>query len=222
MNNFFYYIWYFFYITFNWNLRLAWFTVYHEIRGEKKYGINTVKINTLNTLSVKGDKEEAEMYQGVNYFLLEKVFGYLQSIHQNKSILDAGCGKGRVLAVAACYGFEKITGIDFAEALCDEARKNMMSYQQKFPEKKITVININAADYVIESDTNVFFFFNPFRKKIMLDVVKNILASVKINSREIYVAYANPVHKEIFISAGFEEVYHFEKLKYVSASVMRL
>ena len=54
----------------------------------------------------------------------------------------------------------------------------------------------------------------------MLEVAKNILQSLKENPREAYVVYLNPVHKEIFMSAGFEQVYHLEKLKYIEASIL--
>ena len=199
---------------------MAWFTVYHEIRGEKKYNINTSKIEDVKKLSIKGDNvEHAELYQGANYYLLEKVFDHLQTIEANQSILDFGCGKGRVLTVAAYYGFSKITGVEFAKELCDVARKNIIPVQQKFPEKIFNVIHANAVDYKIENDTNVFFFFNPFDEVVMLAVAKNILQSLKENPREVYVVYLNPVHKEIFMSAGFEQIYHFEKLKYIQASV---
>ncbi len=199
---------------------MAWFTVYHEIRGEKKYNINTSKIEDVKKLSIKGDNiEHAELYQGANYYLLEKVFDHLQTIEANQSILDFGCGKGRVLTVAAYYGFSKITGVEFAKELCDVARKNIIPVQQKFPQKIFNVIHANAVDHKIENDTNVFFFFNPFDEVVMLAVAKNILQSLKENPREVYVVYLNPVHKEIFMSAGFEQIYHFEKLKYIQASV---
>jgi len=217
---YFYYLRLFFFISFNWNIKLAWFTVYHEIRGEKKYNINTSKIEDVKKLSIKGDNiEHAELYQGANYYLLEKVFDYLQSIKVTKNIVDYGCGKGRVLAVAAYYGFSKITGVEFAKELCDTARKTIMPVQQRFPEKIFNVIHANAVDHKIEKDTNVFFFFNPFDEVVMLAVAKNILQSLKENPREVYVVYLNPVHKEIFMSAGFEQIYHFEKLKYIQASV---
>ena len=217
---YFYYLRLFFFISFNWNIKLAWFTVYHEIRGEKKYNINTSKIEDVKKLSIKGDNiEHAELYQGANYYLLEKVFDHLQTIEANQSILDFGCGKGRVLTVAAYYGFSKITGVEFAKELCDVARKNIIPVQQKFPQKIFNVIHANAVDHKIENDTNVFFFFNPFDEVVMLAVAKNILQSLKENPREVYVVYLNPVHKEIFLSAGFEQIYHFEKLKYIQASV---
>lgn len=218
---YFYFLRLFFFISFNWNLRLAWFTVYHEIRGEKKYHINTTKIENPKQLTIQGNNlEHSELYQGANYFLLEKVFDHLQTIDANNNLIDFGCGKGRVLAVAAYYDFKKITGIDFAKELCDEARKNIAPVQQKFPGKIFNVINENAVDYKIENDTDVFFFFNPFNEIVMLDVVKNILRSLKDKPRDIYVTYLNPVHKEIFLSAGFEQIFHLQKLKYIEACIL--
>jgi SAM-dependent methyltransferase len=214
------YLKYFFFIAINWNLKLAWFTIRHEISGEKKYGINTTRINNLKNIPVKGNLENAEIYQGASYYLLENVFSYLQGINANYHILDLGCGKGRVLAVAPWYGFKKITGIEFSDELCAIARKNITPVQLKFPEKIFNVIHANAADYKIEDDTNVFFFFNPFDGIVMLAVVKNILQSLKNNPREVYVVYVNPVHKEIFMSAGFEQIHHIQKMKYIQASVL--
>ncbi len=221
MNKFLQYIKYFFFIGFNWDFKLAFFTIYHEVRGEKRYGIQTTKLNDLKKLSIKGNNiNHAEIYQGSNYFLLEKVFDYLQSINADKNIVDYGCGKGRVLAVAAWYGFDKITGVEFAQELCEEAKKNMAHVQQHFPKKNFKILNIDVVDYAIEADTNVFFFFNPFDEIVMLSVVKNILSSLKKNPREAYIVYLNPVHKEIFLSAGFEEIYHFKKLQYIQASIL--
>jgi SAM-dependent methyltransferase len=145
----------------------------------------------------------------------------LQKIKTEKNIVDYGCGKGRVIVVAAFYGFKKITGIDFAKELYEEAQKNIVPLQQHFPEKTFTVIHTDAVDYQIEDDMNVFFFFNPFDEVVMLAVVKNILLSLKKRPREIYAVYLNPLYEEIFKSAGFEQVYYFEKLHYVRASILK-
>ena len=218
----FYYIKYFFFIGFNWSFPLAWFTIRHELKGEKKYHINTIELNDLRKVSLKGDIVHAEKYQGANYYLLEKVFEYLRGLDANRNILDFGCGKGRVLAVAAFYGFSELTGIDFAKELCEEARRNIAPIQQRFPEKIFNIIHANATGHKIENDTNVFFFFNPFDETVMLAVAKNILQSLKENPREVYVVYLNPVHKEIFLSAGFEQIFYLQKMKYIEASVMML
>jgi hypothetical protein len=215
------YFTYFYFIGINWNFRLALFTIIHEIKGERKYGIDSIKINRLKTLPVKGEnKSHASIYQGANYFLLEKAFDYLREINVKGSFVDYGSGKGRVMAVAAFHGFKKITGIDFAASLCAQAKENLNKLQPQFPQTKFTIVCDDAVNYRIQKEDSIFFFFNPFDEIIMLKVVKNMLQSLKENSREIYVVYMNPLHKEIFLSAGFVEEYYLMKMEYLELSIL--
>ena len=216
-----YYLKYFYFIGSNWNFRLALFTLGQEIRGEKKYGINSMALDRLNNLTVTGNNlNHASIYQGANYFLLEKAFDYLQGLNTTHNFVDFGCGKGRALAVAAYYGFKKITGIDFAKALCVAAEQNIAQIKPLYPSAEIEIICDDAINYVVRDDQNLFFFFNPFDEVVMLEVVKNILKSLKENPRHVYIVYINPVHKEIFLSAGFQEEYYVTKLEYLELSIL--
>ncbi|MEO8109183.1 MAG: class I SAM-dependent methyltransferase [Ginsengibacter sp.] len=216
-----YYLKYFFFIGSHWNFRLAFFTIWNEIKGEKKYNIRTIELDRLSMLSIKGDNlSHASIYQGANYYLLEKAFDYLASIHENKNIVDFGCGKGRVLVVAAYYGFSKIIGIDFARALCVAAEQNIQKVKGFYPDSQFSVIYDDVINYKITADENAFFFFNPFDEVVMLQVVKNILQSLKESPRHVTIIYLNPVHKEIFLSAGFEEEYYLKRLGYLELSIL--
>lgn len=217
------YLKYFWFITRHWNPRLAMFTVIKEMRGEKKYGIQTMPVDDLKRLNVEGEnKEHASIYQGANYFLLEKAFDFLKEAGASGDLVDFGSGKGRIMVVAAHYGFQQITGIDFAPALCNAGRKNIGNIKLNFPNVNFNIICEDAVNYIVGNNDNVFFFFNPFDEKIMLLVVKNILKSFKENPREIYVIYINPMDKEIFLSAGFEEEFYIEKLTYLEMSILSL
>lgn len=219
--NFFYYFKYFFFIARNWNPRLAVFTVYHEIRGERKYHINTIEIDEFRYEKIGSiNLFHASIYQGTNYFVLEKAFEYLKNKNANNAILDFGSGKGRIMVVAAHYGFKNITGVDFSESLCREADYNIEKIKPFFPATNFKIICDDATDYAIENDTDVFFFFNPFDEVVMLQVVKNVLFSLKQNARKVYIIYVNPLHKEIFLSAGFEEEYFFRKMEFLEFSIL--
>lgn len=221
--NFKNYLKYFFFITTNWNLRLAFFTIFQEIKGEKKYQIDSIEIDRLNNLTVKGEnKEYASIYQGANYFLLEKSFDYLRENNATGSIVDFGSGKGRILAVAAFYGFKKITGIDFVAALCEKAKENIKKIKPLFPNTEFSIMYMDAVNYEIRNDDSIFFFFNPFEETIMLKVVKNILKSLKEQPRIIYVVYINPIFKEIFLSANFQEIFYLKKMEYLELSILSL
>jgi len=216
-----YYLKYFYFIARNWNLRLAAFTVYHEIKGEKKYQLETVKVDTLQNQKIKSENlKHASIYQATNYFLIEHAFDFLKNEEVNLHLVDYGSGKGRIMVVAAYYGFKKITGIDFSKSLCNEAEINIEKIKLGFPSVDFEIICDDAVNYSIKNDDTVFFFFNPFDEVVMLQVVKNILASLKKNERKIYVVYVNPLHQEIFLSAGFEEEYYFKKMEYLEFVIL--
>lgn len=215
------YLKYLFFLSKNWNIHLAFFTIKHEIAGEKKYCINTTGIDKLKRLSVVGDnKINASIYQAANYYLLEKAFTFLREEKSTGTLVDFGSGKGRIMVVAAAYGFEKIKGIEFAAALSVSAKKNIDSIQWKYPETNFTILTENAVKYNVDKEDSIFFFFNPFDEKIVLEVVKNIMKSLRLYPRKVFVVYINPMHKEIFESAGFFEEYYLTKLEYLELSVM--
>lgn len=217
------YIRYFTYIALNWNLRLASFTVYHEIRGEGKYKINTTGINDLKKLELKGKfRDQAEVYQGASYHVMEKLFSRLVSLGVSGPFVDFGSGKGRVMVVAAYFGFLKITGVEFARELVVLASENIRKAQTLFPETRFVLLHENAVNYEIGSDAEIFFFFNPFKKQVMRKVCGNILSSVRKYPRTVYVVYVNPQLKEVFVDAGFEEVFYYRKMQYVDGSVLKL
>ncbi|MGN6542574.1 MAG: class I SAM-dependent methyltransferase [Ginsengibacter sp.] len=216
-----YFLKYFYFIAKNWNIKLAAFTVYHEIKGEKKYRLDTVKIDNLQHQKIKSENlKHASIYQASNYYLIERAFEFLKNEHVNNHLVDFGCGKGRIMVVAAYYGFKKITGIDFSQLLCNEAEENIQKIKPLFPSTDFEIICDDAVNYSIKDDDTIFFFFNPFDEVVMLQVVKNILASLKNDERKIYVVYVNPLHKEIFLSAGFEEEYYFKKMEYLEFVIL--
>jgi len=211
---------YFFYIAYNWDIGIAWHIIKQEIRGEKKYGILTTGADELKKLEKKGiDITHATIYMPVSYDLLEEIFLQL-NIEQYNHFLDIGCGKGRAMCIAAHKGFKQVTGIDFSKELCDAAKENLALTKQKIPTLNYTIINNDAFYFDIPGDVDCIFFFNPFDEMIMNAVVNNILKSLKKHPRKITILYVNPLHKEIFIKAGFKETWHRKKMRYLEAVIL--
>jgi SAM-dependent methyltransferase len=212
---------YFVFLTKNWNVLLATFVLYYEIRGESAYHINTTGADDLQNLEDIGiDTSHASIYQPLNYYVLEKLMKETVRYSNNKTFLDIGCGKGRVMAVAAYYGFEQITGIDFSRELCDAAIQTTGSCAKKFPAANFTIINNDAFYFEIPANITTIFFFNPFDEVIMSGVISNIVKSQQLYPRTIRVLYANPVYKSLFMDEGFAEIYHIKKLDYLEGSIL--
>ena len=216
------FIQYFFYLGFNWNWNIAFPILLHEIRGEKKYEIQTTGSDELKKTKAAGvDISHATVYMPANYLLLEEIFKTLPK-EGLSHFLDIGCGKGRALCVAAHHGFEKVTGIDFSQEFCSNAELNLQHTQIKFPSLQYSIINKDALLLAIPKDADCIFFFNPFDQFVMNHVAKKILASYKNNPRDIYIVYLNPLYKNEFLQLDFKEVFNTCKLKYLEAVILKI
>ncbi len=228
MMKFLTYIKYFYFLAFNWNIRIAWVMIKQEIAGEKKYGINTTGADELYKLEKQGiDISHATIYMPVSYTLIEEAFKQLNAtkLLNNKPLnyfLDIGCGKGRALCVAAHQGFKQVTGLDFARDLCEAAKENLAITKQKNPALEFKVINNDAFYFKIPDDVDCIFLFNPFDEIIMSGVVKNIADSLQKNPHKITIIYVNPLHKALFLKAGYKETWYIKKMKYLEASILEI
>ena len=215
------YIKYFFYIAKNWGLGIAIHIIKNELRGEKKYGINTTGADELISLEEKGiDISHATIYMPASYDVLEELFAQITPSSYNH-FLDIGCGKGRVLSVAAQSGFTKVTGIDLSKDLTIAAKENLQKTTQKFPLLQYNIINNDAFYFEIDNDVDCIFMFNPFDEVIMSGVVNNIEQSLQENPRNLTIIYLNSLQKELFTKRGYTEIYQTEQKKYLQGIILR-
>ncbi len=111
-------------------------------------------------------------------------------------LVDFGCGKGRVLCVAAAYPFRRAVGVEFAPELCAVCRENLQIMRHRKrrgkPAPALSVVEADAADYSFAGDETVLFFFNPFRPAVMARVLANLHASVAAHPRRVLIILSNP------------------------------
>lgn len=212
----------FFYVGFNWNLPLAFFVTWHEVKRGAKYKINTIKRVSLDDLTIsEGDKTKSSPYEALNFYILENLLDHFRKSFPNeKSLVDVGSGKGRIMVAAAHFGFTNITGIDFAKELCESARQNINHIQSRFPGTTFNIYCNDILNYPIKSVDNVFFLFNPFNKEIMEKFSDKIDESVKENPRTIYFIYANPLQKNVLLERGYKEIFSIKKLRLLEGIIL--
>ena len=214
------YIRYFYFLLDNWDFKIAWYMIKQEIKGERKYHIQTTGADELEKLDEMGiDLTHATIYMPVSYSLLEEIFQRLP-VSPRTHFLDLGSGKGRALCLAAHAGFRHVTGVDLSKDLCDQATVNLNKTKQQIPDFKFTTINNDAFYYEIPDDVDCVFLFNPFDEIIMSAVVNNIFESLQNNPRKLQVIYANPLHKEQFLNAGYTQTWHSIKMEYIEAVIL--
>ena len=211
---------YFFYLEWYWGFRLAKFIIRYEIRGEKKYGIRTTGHDNLWGAISAEDRTHVSIYEPLNYYTSSRLLNYLQPADFSTAFLDAGCGKGRLLAMAASYGFTEIYGIDICKKLCDSAVQICQGIQKKSSGTSIVIERGDARDYQIPDSVGVIFLFNPFDEVVMRDFIQRVFESLARRNRPLKLLYANPQCKQQWLDAGFEETESFTRLKYLQGSVL--
>lgn len=214
------YLQYFFYLAQNWNIRIATHIISREIKGEKKYGIHTTGADELDKLQEKGiDIEHATIYMPASYDLLEYAFSNIP-MKSFRHFIDIGCGKGRIMCVAAHYGATKVTGIDFSKDFCDAAKLNLAKTKLLLPKLDYKVFHNDAFYFEIPDDADCIFMFNPFDEIIMSGVLENIEMSLERAPRKITIVYANPLQKHLFFEYGYQQIFYRKKLTYLEAIVL--
>jgi SAM-dependent methyltransferase len=211
---------YFFYLEWYWGFRLAHFIIRHEISGEKKYGIRTIGVDNLSGAVSAEDRKHLSVYEPVNYYTSSRLFDYLQPADLTTTLLDVGCGKGRLLAMGAAYGFSNLIGIDLSKKLCDAAANVCRGIKNKYPDKSLTIECVDARHYRIPETVGVIFLFNPFDAIVMEEFIQKVSESLHRKNRPLKVLYANPQCKQQWLDAGFTETASFVKLRYLQGSVL--
>lgn len=209
MKTVFQYIHFFFYTAFNWNIWLALFILYHDIRGAMKYDIRRTfaPVQLTHLTLTNADIPKSSPYEAVNYYMLEKLLGAFRNQSSYTSIVDLGCGKGRAMVASAYFGFTNITGIDFAKELCEEAILNMQKVQSTFPGISWNVIYANVLDYTIMPGDSVFFMFNPFVEETLNFFLDRLEESCRLFPRKTYFIYANPLHAFVLENRGYKIIF---------------
>lgn len=196
--------------------------LYNEFYYEKKLGIQTLHIENLESLdTLSNDYENNHHYQGASYYVLTLIFEKLKSFTKLRTLFDYGCGKGRVMIMAAETGFTDIQGIDLAKELCEQSQKNIAKVKHKYPYASFAVHHADATKFDDIDGIDCFFFFNPFGRTIMQQVIEQIEQSLKKYPRDIYIVYVNPQFVDTFIHANYHLLYELKSKDYLEAVILK-
>ena len=163
-----------------------------------RYGTNTATWVNLKRLNIHSENlSRAVDYQPTQILPLRRLLKELE-IPRDKVFVDLGCGKGRVLLVAAEAGFLDLRGVEFSSELCELARKNCARYAKKTKSRAVfQIVHSDVVDYPV-TDADVFFLFNPFDAHVLRIVLQRIVDSLAERDRQIWIIYRNPVHEAVF------------------------
>jgi SAM-dependent methyltransferase len=124
------------------------------------------------------------------------------------TFIDMGSGKGRVLFVAAEYPFRKVIGVEFSNALHDEALANLKRYKYRGRRcADIEPVHVDARDFEFPDDNLVIYLFNPFGPEVMGYMLANLERSLEKHPRHAIVVMLWPDHSDVVERMAIMRVY---------------
>ena len=124
-------------------------------------------------------------YEPTDYSVLDAILKYVK---QEDTLIDYGCGKGRVDFYLHYKTNCHCIGIEYNEEVYQYALKNLQSSKMK----DIEFILQDASEYNVPPHANIFYFFNPFSIQILRSVFYKILSSYYENQRNMYLIFYYP------------------------------
>jgi len=162
-----------------------------------KLGVSTAE----NYIEPFPKKTYYNPYEATPYHSLELLF-QARHIGESDTIVDFGCGKGRLNFFAHYFYEAAVTGIEMNEKYYLQALENKESYMKKMKNRQahLDFHCCLAEQYAIQPYENYFYFFHPFSVKIFMAVVSNILYSVEKHPRPVeLILYYAPTDYLVFL-----------------------
>jgi len=188
-----------------------------------RYQVETVSPCELNSLSIiEGTIRDSVQYQGADPWLVQELFDLLPEKSNDSTFVDFGCGKGRVLILAALHGFRKVWGVEFASELACACRRNLVKAGDLFEDVLVEVFEGDAGSFELPDGAVCAFLYNPFVGHPLRQVVERLQKKADMDPETVLVIYVNPVAIEVFVEAGFSVSRRLSHGSQTLAVIMRM
>ncbi|NVN86747.1 MAG: class I SAM-dependent methyltransferase [Rhodopseudomonas sp.] len=159
---------------------------------DRKYGTETDAGVPLDNLTIRhASRQYGERYQASDPRVLRDCVKFIGLAPAGYRFVDLGCGKGRMLIVAAELGFQSCTGVEFADELAAAAARNVAASGFQ----NIGIVHGDAGAYAFRDEPFVLYMFNPFSRQVMERVRDNLL---KLRRANYYIIYKNARERSLF------------------------
>ncbi len=132
-------------------------------------------------------------YEPTPYSVLARLAGS-GLIGKDNTLIDYGCGKGRVGCFLAYQTGCHVIGIDHDERLIEKALANKESTAKG---NRLEFVLTSAEKYEVPASADMFYFFNPFSVELLQSVRKRIVDSYYENPREMTLFFYYPSEEYI-------------------------
>lgn len=141
-------------------------------------------------------------YEPTPYCVLERLAdsGYLR---KGNTLLDYGCGKGRVEFFLFWQTRCRSIGIEYDERIYEKAAENQ---KRAAAAGRVTFELANAEQFQVPEEVDRIYFFNPFSLEILQKVISRIIDSYYAAPREILLFFYYPSDEYISFLMTVDEL----------------
>lgn len=189
-------------------LRVGWFT-FLDTWYDYRHGTDTIA--RIHPSRVETESENKQRSSGYGATRALPFFGLLKRLQLplDQTFVDLGAGKGRVMFLAAEWGFKRIVGIEFSKPLCDIARSNLVTLRRRQglnADADIRIVESDVTNYQFGATDSILFLFDPFDAVVMNRVLENLGTSIRQHPRPVWLIYNTPAeHSTVMASGVFVE-----------------
>lgn len=127
-------------------------------------------------------------YEPTPYFVLERL-AFSGYIGKKNTLVDYGCGKGRVDFFLSYQTRCRTIGIEYDDRIFANAEENQ---KNAVSAGRTTFCLQNAEEYIVPEEVDRFYFFNPFSVTILRSVLERVKESYYENPREMLLFFYYP------------------------------
>ena len=147
-------------------------------------------------------------YEPTPYSVLERLAntGY---IRKGNTLLDYGCGKGRVDFFLSYQTRCHSIGVEYDDRIHAKAMENK---ETAVSGGRVSFALVNAEEYAVPEAADCIYFFNPFSLEILQKVVSRILDSYYEHPREIKLFFYYPSDEYISYLMTVDELMFYDEI----------
>ena len=146
-------------------------------------------------------------YEPTPYTVLERLASS-GLIGQDDTVLDYGCGKGRVGFFLSHKTKAKTIGIEYDDRIFEYAQKN-----RKIAKSSADFVMTKAEEYAVPPEVNRCYFFNPFSVEILHTVMARIIESWYEHPREMFLFFYYPADEYISYLMTVDELEFYDEIE---------
>ncbi len=166
-----------------------------------RYWESYFNINTLG--GAPSPHADANHYGYLAYHTYFSIFDRLQ-LKSTDTVVDLGCGKGRVSCVAASLPIKASIGVEIDPPLCELAQANGARMKHRRAPLSFECKSATAFDY---DNVDVVVMFHPFGAETMHEVLGRWQDSLARRPRKFRVVYGNPILSPMLAAKPWLKLY---------------